>query len=498
MNFNIKKIKSKEPGKTDFPEPATTGFYHGKKFSISLSFSASIILIILLLVGIFKAVTSIDFKIFLKVAGDELQIDGYGHSNFLILGTGDKTYDGGNLTDSIIVASLDDENKLITMTSIPRDLYVQDEKIGDSRINEVYFNAKTSLGSSNEGLNYLREKVEIIMGIPIHYWLKVDFTGFKELVDAIGGIDISVEQAIYDPNYPQDNSYGYQTFSLPAGQRHMDGATALKYARSRSTTSDFDRAKRQQQIIYAMKEKALQTETIIDTNRINSILQTLRENIETNITVKEILTLGSIAGDYSPEQISHRLIHDDPTQCGGFLYPPVRELYGGMAILLPAGGSEFIHLYSDLTFNTPQIAKENLRLQILNGTKRAGIAGETKQILQRFCLNVARYGNGARQDIEQTTYYYSPNKNDDRKDDRPETLNFLQKIIPGVESVVIPPEYQEYIQTADIILEIGKDYTDSPKYMTDPFNMIFAMPAVASEAVASEASNLSPSPSPQQ
>lgn len=468
MNFQIKKIRHKEHP----PRPETKSFYRGKRFSISLSLSASVIIIILLFIGIFKALTSIDFKVFLKVAGDELKTDGYGHSNFLILGTGDKQHEGGNLTDSIIVASIDDSNKLITMTSIPRDLYIDNEKFADSRINEVYFAARAYLGSSVSGLDYLREKVEIIMGIPIHYWIKVDFTGFKELVDAVEGIDVYVENAIYDPYYPRDGTFEYQTFSLPAGQHHMDGATALKYARSRKTTSDFDRAKRQQQIIYAIKEKALQTKTITNPEKIGNILQTLQGNIETNITVKEFLTMGAIATDYSPEQISHRLIHDDPTQCGGFLYPGEQEKYNGMAVLLPAGGTEFIHLYSDLVFNTPKIAKENAKLHILNGTKTAGIAGEAKQILQRFCFDVVRFGNGQNQEVAKTNYYYQPTE----EGERPEALNFLQKIITGQEITTIPPEYEEYAQGADIIIEIGQDYADSPDYLSDPFQYIFAIP----------------------
>lgn len=483
MNFRIKKIRHKEETKkAEMPPSTIKNFYTGKKFSIHLSLSASIIIILILLIGIVKALTSINFSVFLKVAGDDLKTDGYGHSNFLILGTGDKQHDGGNLTDTIIIASIDDENKLITMTSIPRDLYVKNEKMASSRINEVYYYAKTHFGSSTEGLDYLREKIEKLMGIPIHYWAKVDFTGFKELVDAVGGIDVNIEKAIYDPSYPKDGTYEYQTFSLSAGPHHMDGATALKYARSRKTTSDFDRATRQQQIIYAIKEKALQTKTIASTEKISKILETLHNNIETNITPKEILTLGAIAGDYSPEQISHRLIHDDPTQCGGFLYPPVRELYGGMSILLPAGGTEFLHLYSDLVFNTPKIAKENAKLHILNGTKRGGIAGEAKQILQRFCFEIVRFGNGQNQQIEKTRYYYHPVEGSKR----PEALNFLQKVIPGEEITIIPPEYEEYLQSTDILIEIGQDYIDSPNYLSDPFHNIFAMEPKKEEATSNQ------------
>lgn len=145
----------------------------------------------------------------------------------------------------------------------------------------------------------------------------------------------------------------------------------------------------------------------------------MSENIDTNITVKEILTLGASIQDISSEKITHRLIHDDPSRCGGFLYPPERRLYGGAFVLIPAGGLEFMHTYFDLNFNQPQIAAENLNIHILNATKGAGIAGEAKQIFQRYCFNVTRYGNGNTIPLDQTTYYY-------KAETRPQTLDFLQ------------------------------------------------------------------------
>lgn len=481
MNFKIKKIrKTKEPAKPKkefkFPFTFKDQKICRKKAGISLSLGASIIVIILLFVGIAKAIGSIDLSVFLKVAGDDLQVDGYGHTNFLILGTGGREHDGGNLTDSIIVASLDNEQKLITMLSIPRDIYIEDPLIGSSRINEVYYKAKVHFDSSFDGIEHMKKKVETLMGIPIHYWVKLDFAGFTELIDALGGIDVFVENTISDPYYPKDGTYLYEPFYISAGQHHLDGKTALKYARSRKTTSDFDRAERQQQIIFAVKEKALSTELFFDTDRISNILKTLKENIETNITVKEIITLGSLAPDYSANQIAHRLIHDDPTYCGGFLYPPVRELYNGQFVLLPAGGYEFVHLYSDLNFNSPQIVGEDVQIQILNGTAKPGVAGEAKQILKRFCFDIVRYGNGRSKEIKETTYYYTG-------ETPPESLLFLQKLIPGKVSKEIPQDYitENYQLGTDLILEIGSDYTDSDNYIDDPFNYIFQLVTTPSE-----------------
>jgi len=490
MNFKVKKIRKKikprkkeeefeqEPAKST-PSKLAKKFNAGK-YSIHLSIIIPVVIIALLIGGIVKAVSSIDFTVFLEIAGEELQTDAFGHTNFMVLGTGGGEHEGADLTDTIIVASLDNENKLISMVSIPRDLYIKDNEVGSSKINEVYFNAKNYYGSSISGLEHMKEKIEEIMGIPIHYWVKVDFQGFKELVDALGGIDVYVEESIYDPYYPKDGTYLYEPFSIAAGQHHLDGETALKYARSRKTTSDFDRAKRQQQIIYAIKEKALQTEIVLSQEKITELLETLKKNIETNIKIKEILTLGSMADDYSEEQISHRLIHDDPNQCGGFLYTPSREFYNGMFVLIPAGGFEFLHRYADMNFNLPLIAEESAKVHILNGTRTAGIAGEAKQILKRYCIEVIRFGNAKDQNLNQTTYYYEQkyDENGEKIPSRPHLLDFLQKMIPGQENTEIPQEYKEYMTSADIIIEIGQDYANSPEYIDDPF--YYLPPAISS------------------
>ncbi len=492
MNFKSKKISKKEKKEStlsfQIPKPQRL---KTRKLQISLPIIGFVIVILLITGGIVKALKSIDFTVFLEVAGEDLEKDAFGHTNFLLLGTGDKTHEGSELTDTIILASLDYENQLVTMLSIPRDLYIKDEEIGSSRINEVVYNATNYFGTRQQGIEHMKSTVEKIAGVPIHYWIRIDFQGFVELVDALGGIDVNVENPIYDPYYPKDGTFQYETFSISAGQHHLDGATALKYARSRKTTSDFDRAKRQQDIIYAIKEKALQTEIIFDKDKITAIMDAIKNNFDTNIKIKEILTLGALADKFSKDNINHRLIHDNPVDCGGFLYTPAREFYNGMFVLIPAGGFEFIHRYAELNFNHPLIAQENAQLHILNGTKTGGVAGEAKQILQRYCFDVVRFGNATIQDIPLTTYYYEQKFDEDGEpiDSRPEALDFLTTMIPGQESTEIPQEYitEGYFQSADILLEIGLDYVNSEKYLDDPFYYLPAAPVAAPAAPATEA-----------
>jgi len=466
-----------------------------KKYTISLSLIFSLAAIIFLIIGIAQAINSINFSVFLNLAGADLKKDAYDHTNFLILGTGGGVHDGADLTDSIIVASLDPNDGLVSMLSIPRDLFIKDDLVGDSKINQIYFSAKKYYGNSPEGLDHLKKKIEEIVGIPIHYYIKLDFKGFTEMIDAIGGIDVDVKEDLYDPFYPKDGTVDYETFSIKKGLQHLDGKTALKYARSRETTSDFSRADRQQKIIYAIKSQALNTKVLFNKEKIENILNVLKENIETNIKVKEILTLGSYADKINSNSILHRLIHDDPTQCGGLLYTPERQYYYGMFVLIPAGinggkdGISYIQDYADLTFNYQKIAQENKNIQILNGTKAGGIATEAKQVLNRFCFNVTRYGNAKNQTIEKTTYYYKD------KEKRPNTLDFLQKMIPGEESTEIPLEYAD--STADIIIELGKDYLSPTSYLKDPFYYLPAIKVTAPTETEATPTDTPAAPAPQ-
>jgi len=462
MNFKTTKIGEKE--KKEKRKKIAK-----KTIKISIGIFSSIAIIIVLVFGIFKAVKNINIGTILEVAGDELETDVYGHTNFLLLGHGGANHDGGSLTDSMIVASLDKENKLVSMISIPRDIYVEDPLLGNFKINEVYFRAKNYYEDEEKGIEHLKGKIEKITGVPIHYWAMIDFHGFTEIIDEIGGIEVNVTHSITDLQYPKDGTYLYEPFYLDAGVQTLDGSTALKYARSRHGygSSDYDRSSRQQEIIYAVKEQVLSSNIILNPKRIKNIMNKLSENIKTNMNAEEIITLGSVVTEgFTRDNISQKLIHDDPTQCGGFLYTPEREYYNNLFVLIPAGGFDSIHMYANLNFNHPLAAKENKKIHILNGTSTIGVAGETKQILKRFCFDVTRFGNADTKDIKETTYYY-------KGEIRPDTLDFLEQMIPGKESTTIPEKYKEYMLESDILIELGEDYVNSDKYYEDPFNSLY-------------------------
>jgi len=188
-------------------------------------------------------------------------------------------------TDTIMVVTVDAEHQTALLTSLPRDVLVNLEGHGQQRINAAYV-----LG----GPELARRSVERLLGVPIPYYAVINFSGFERVIDALGGVTITVPQDIYDPLYPAPDGIHYEPFSLPAGTHHMDGATALKYARMRMAdpAGDFGRARRQQQLLQALKQQALTPRTLL---RIPTLYQEFRNRVDTNLPLSAVLNLARIA-----------------------------------------------------------------------------------------------------------------------------------------------------------------------------------------------------------
>jgi len=209
-----------------------------------------------------------------------------GRVNILLLGAGGVNHPGKNLTDTIMIMSLDTANKKVALLSLPRDLYVNiPETFYHTRINSVY---QYGL-NNNTGIEPVKKTVEEITGLKINYFLVMDFDGFQKIIDDIGGVNMMVERDIYDSRYPGPN-YSYETFEIKKGAHKMDGVTALKYVRERhdDPEGDFGRAKRQQQLIQAVKNKTFSLETFLNPLTLNNVLNALEKNIKTNIGLDEI------------------------------------------------------------------------------------------------------------------------------------------------------------------------------------------------------------------
>ncbi len=195
---------------------------------------------------------------------------------------------GSYLTDTLMVLSVDKNTGETGLISIPRDLYVKMPYLNKKdKINAAY---AYSAGSKDSGLAGVKTLVSQITGVYIDYAVLFDFEAFRGLVDTVGGVDVSLAVP-----FEESLQWGSSSFYLPAGENHLDGEAALYYARSRFSTSDFDRSRRQQEIIFALKEKMISLGFLANPIKINNTLDTVRQHIRTDIQLWDISDLAKVA-----------------------------------------------------------------------------------------------------------------------------------------------------------------------------------------------------------
>lgn len=272
-----------------------------------------------------------------------------------------------------MLASINQDDKKVTLLSIPRDLYIAYPKgYGVAgKINTLY-----SIGVANKvGISLLAEKVTEITGQPIDDYIVIDFNGFKKIVDALDGVEVDVPRDLVDREYP-DNNWGYQVFSVRAGVQTFNGETALKYARSRHSTSDFDRSERQQILIKAIKEKALSIGFLTNPAKIGEVFGVVSNHIDTSLNLGDISDLALSMKDVSSNNINVYSLSDacvgNRCEPGAFLYTPAREYFGGASTVIPENATasrlsfyDNIRRYSGFIFRFPEIRKEIAPVSII-------------------------------------------------------------------------------------------------------------------------------------
>ncbi|MFA9262562.1 MAG: LCP family protein [Undibacterium sp.] len=234
--------------------------------------------------------------------GGALKGETEGRVNILLLGRAGEKYPGRNLTDTVMLLSLDTEKKRAGLLSLPRDLFAPIADTGlSTKLNSLY-----QIGlNDGSGVDVLRDSVAEITGQPIHYYAMIDFDGFEQMVDALGGIQVEVMRDIYDARYPGKN-YSYETFELKKGWQKLDGKTALKYARERhdDPEGDFGRAKRQQQIMQAVREKAWSAPTFLNPFALSGFLESLGASVTTDIAPEEIGRFIELARTFDTKNVA--------------------------------------------------------------------------------------------------------------------------------------------------------------------------------------------------
>ena len=338
--------------------------------------------------------------------------------NILLLGIDRRNSKAwGYRTDTMIIVTVDPDYKTVGMMSIPRDLYLQIPGVGEHRINEanVYGHRDSYPG---DGPALLKRTIEHNFGIPIDYYVMIDFNGFKEIVDTLGGIDVNVPRQLHDTMYPMPkpgDPYAYGTVHFDPGWQHMGGERALQYARSRMSTSDFDRADRQQRILLAIREKALSLGLI---PKLPALAATMGNMVKTDMTLQEMTELALLAPQVDMANIKQVVIKK-PMVYG--------QRVEGAAVQLPRW--DLINeAVSDL-FDRPiqveptptpapptptptlapveiealqKLADEGARIAVQNGTTEPNFAAQVAAALLEQGYQVVEFGDADRLDYAST------------------------------------------------------------------------------------------------
>lgn len=294
-------------------------------------------------------------------------------------------------SDSLILMTLDPAAMTAGILSIPRDLWVDIPGYGHAKINTAYYNGEHDrLPGGGPGLAV--KTVQNFLGVPIDYYVSINFHAFETLIDQIDGIDVDNPVDINDPEYP-DCCYGYDPFYLRAGRQHLNGHDALRYARTRHDSDDIARAKRQQQVILAVRQKVLSLgmlPTLVA--RAPALYATIQDGISTDLSLDQIASLALLAQKIPDDNIRSMVIDYN------YMEPAVSP--DGLDILRPYPGK--IRELRDQLFSSdgtlaPVIQEADLaslaqqeaaRIVVQNGTYTDGLAGATANYLRSLGLNV--------------------------------------------------------------------------------------------------------------
>ncbi len=278
-----------------------------------------------------------------------------GKTNILILGTDARTagsHSNSALTDTVAVVSIDDSTGKTVLISLPRDIWIQEYK---TKINSVY----ALSGRKPESISSAVEKV---LGIPVHYHVIVGFDVFQQAVDAVGGIEVEVDHTFDDYQYPiegrenaEPESSRYEHIHFDAGRQKMNGVIALKFARSRHSSNpveagDFARARRQQKVMLALKDKVISAETLFNPLKLSALYDSYKDNVRTNIEPGDVALFYKAYSDFKFDDIERIVISnetpgsvDSEVLGSGMLISPGEAdrqlLYNGAYVLVPKSGN---------------------------------------------------------------------------------------------------------------------------------------------------------------
>jgi LCP family protein required for cell wall assembly len=387
-----------------------------------------------------------------ELSGDSPSWNGVDRINILMMGLDYRdwlTGEGPPRTDSMMLVTIDPITKSAGMLSIPRDLWVEVPGFEHNRINTAYFLGETyRLPGGGPGL--AMQTVENLIGVPVQYYAVIEFSAFERFIDEIGGVEVLV------PERMKISPLGRDSIWLEAKAYKLDGPEALAYARARKTDGgDFDRAERQQQVLMAVRDQILELDMVaVLLRRAPALYQDLRQGIQTNLTLDQLVALGLLAAQVDLQDISKGVIAPpemvllDTHLDGAMVLKPVPdqiralrdEIFTGTGAIAPSVPPET---------STEAVQIEFARLAVLNGAGLEGLATDTAEYLQGQGLNVIQIDNADRIDYDKSrVIVYSQNY--------PYTIRYLAELLGLTEGQILQAVFPE--NDLDLMVILGADW----------------------------------------
>ena len=379
-----------------------------------------------------------DSNIFGFLNATKLKGEDQGRTNILLAGvsTDDPGHSGAELTDSIMLISIDTTNKQAFMLSIPRDLWVDIPDYGYSKINSAnaYGEADgyTQPGYPEGGMGLLEQTLSETLEVPIHYYAKLNYSALRDAVNAVGGITVNIQSSdkrgLYDPNISKADQ---GPLKLPNGEQTIDGQTALNLSRARGDPtndgriaygfekSDFTRTEHQRMLLLALKNKVASSSTFTNPVKLAELLEVVGKNTKTDLQPGEFRRLYDLGRQIDSNNINSLSLNDAN---GVNLLASYRTADGASALIPAAGVSDFsdIQLYIKKAMTNDQVVKEAAKVVVLNGGDTSGLATRFSNLLTSKGMNVVAVGDAERQEGQSVIIDLSQNA-------KPKTKEALQK-----------------------------------------------------------------------
>ena len=388
-------------------------------------------------------------KIVSLIRGGDNQIligENLGQINILLLGIGGEGHDGPYLTDTIILAQIRPDLGKINLISIPRDYLATLPDNSQEKINAAFalgFGKNKNWKTAGE---WSEQAVEKISGLKIPYFAVMDFSGFEQAVDKVGGLDVTIDNTFTDYQYPDSGTGFLPPLTFTKGQEHMNGQRALQFARSRHAAgnegSDFARSARQEKIIEAFKAKLLSLNLVKDSAAINTLVNIFADHFHTNMSIGELLRINNIIKQNDIHNFTSLSLDPDT----GLVCPEILASNGAY-VLVPCNSQDDIKNFFKNSFAAGAIKQEQSVVWLANSTNSASALATAKRKLGNVGITVFDLGY-TKDNLPQTIIYQANPK--------PATAEFLANELNGTLVNLPPPSVHVDSSKVDIIIVLGQ------------------------------------------